>query len=30
VVQVKEPPARASVNVYRGIELEVYDVPRTR
>jgi pilus assembly protein CpaB len=30
VVQVKKPPASARVGVYRGIELEVYDVPRTR
>jgi pilus assembly protein CpaB len=29
VVKV-EPPARASIGVYRGIEREVYDVPRTR
>jgi hypothetical protein len=25
-----EPPARASIGVYRGVEREVYDVPRTR
>lgn len=30
VVKVQEPPTRASVSVYRGIELEVYEVPRTR
>jgi pilus assembly protein CpaB len=30
VVQVEEPPARASIGVYRGIEREVYDVPRSR
>ena len=30
VVKVQEPPSRASVSVYRGIEVEVYEVPRTR
>ncbi len=30
VVVADEPPARASIGVYRGIEREVYEVPRTR
>ncbi len=29
-VVAAEPPARASIGVYRGVEREVYDVPRMR